>query len=150
MRKRFLNLDERGMGIVRRISTVLYVITLYSLVAVQLYRQFALHQPKEEWNDIAMIISFNVIVWLGAVLYLTGLVNPKNVKLRDIITGFIGFVLIGFAFTVFKYSVLLQQELVMRHVLDYLLTVIKISAFLVISWGLIAYLGNLRIEKRIE
>ena len=150
MRKRFLNLDERGMGVVRRISTVLYVITLYSLVAVQLYRQFALHQPQEEWNDIAIIISFNVIVWLGAVLYLTGLVNPKNVKLRELIAGFIGFVLIGFAFTVFKYSVLLGQKLVMSNVLEILLTVIKISAFLVISWGLIAYLGNLRMEKQIE
>ena len=150
MSKRFLNLDERGMGIIRQISTVLYVITLYSLIAVQLYRQFALHQSNEEWNDIAIIITFNVIVWLGVVLYLTGLVNPRNVKLRYLIAGFIGFVLIGFAFTVFKYSVLLQQKLVMRHVLDYLLTVIKISAFLVISWGLIAYLGNLRMEKRIE
>ena len=150
MSKRFLNLDERGMSIVRRISTGLYVITLYSLVAVQLYRQFALHQPKEEWNDIAIIITFNVIVWLGAVLYLTGLVNPKNIKLRYLVAGFIGFVLIGFAFTVFKYSVLLQQRLVMRHVLDILLTVIKISAFLVISWGLIAYLGNLRMEKQIK
>ena len=145
MSKRILNLDERGMGIIRQISTVLYVITLYSLIAVQLYRQFALHQSNEEWNDIAIIITFNVIVWLGAVLYLTGLVNPRNVKLRYLIAG-----LIGFAFTVFKYSVLLQQKLVMRHVLDYLLTVIKISAFLVISWGLIAYLGNLRMEKRME
>jgi len=33
------------------------------------YRQFALRQPNEEWNDIAIIITFNVIVWLGAVLY---------------------------------------------------------------------------------
>ena len=150
MSKRFLNLDERGMGIMRQISTVLYVITLYSLVAVQLYRQFALHQPNEEWNDIAIIITFNVIVWIGAVLYLTGLVNPKKMKMRSLIAGFIGFVLIGFAFTVFKYSVLLHQRLVMSHVVDYLLTVIKISAFLVITWGLIAYLGNLRMEKRIE
>jgi len=150
MSKRILNIDERGLGIIRQISTVLYVITLYSLIAIQLYRQFALHQPTEEWNDIAIIITFNVIVWLGAVLYLTGLVNPRNVKLPYLFAGFIGFVLIGFAFTVFKYSVLLQQKLVMRHVLDYLLIVIKISAFLVISWGLIAYLGNLRMEKRIE
>ena len=150
MSKRFLNLDERGMGIMRQISTVLYVITLYSLVAVQLYRQFALHQPNEEWNDIAIIITFNVIVWIGAVLYLTGLVNPKKMKMRSLIAGFIGFVLIGFAFTVFKYSVLLHQRLVMSHVVDYLLTVIKISAFLVITWGLIAYLGNLRMEKQIE
>lgn len=150
MSKRILNLDERGIGVIRQISTVLYVITLYSLIAVQLYRQFALHQPTEEWNDIAIIIAFNVIVWIGAVLYLTGLVNPRNVKLRYLIAGFIGFVLIGFAFTVFKYSVLLQQKLVMRHVLDYLLIVIKVCSFLVISWGLIAYLGNLRMEKRIE
>jgi hypothetical protein len=120
------------------------------LIGFQLYRQFVLDQPSEEWNDIALIISFNVIVWIGSLLYLSGVVNPKVIKLRYIIIGFTGFVLLGFAFTIFKYSVLLDQTLSMRQIFDYFLTVLKISATLVVFLGLLALLGNRRIEKRIK
>jgi hypothetical protein len=150
MSKQLFKLDERETHIVRQISTILYLITLYSLMGLQLYRQFVLHQPSEEWNDIAILISFNVIVWLGALLYLLGAVNPKVVKLRYLIIGFTGFVVLGLAFTIFKYSVLLDQTLSLRQILDSFFIVLKISALLTAFWGLLAYLGNKRIEKRIE
>ena len=150
MSKKLFKLDERETHIVRQISTILYLITLYSLMGLQLYRQFVLHQPQEEWNDIAILISFNVIVWLGAMLYLIGVVNPKVVKLRYLIIGFTGFVILGLAFTLFKYSVLLDQTLSLRQILNIFFTVLTISALLTAFWGLLAYLGNKRIEKRIE
>ena len=150
MTKHSFTLDERGKHILRQTSTILYIITIYSLIGFQLYRQFVLNQPSEEWNDIALIISFNVIVWIGSLLYLSGVVNPKAVKLRYIIIGFTGFVLLGFAFTIFKYSVLLDQTLSMRQIHDYFLTVLKISAILVVLWGLLALLGNRRIEKHLK
>ena len=150
MTKHSFSLDERGKSILRQTSTILYIITIYSLIGFQLYRQFVLNQPSEEWNDIALIISFNVIVWIGSLLYLSGVVNPKAVKLRYIIIGFTGFVLLGFAFTIFKYSVLLDQTLSMRQIHDYFLTVLKISAILVVFWGLLALLGNRRIEKHLK
>jgi hypothetical protein len=150
MSKQLLKLDERGNRIVRQISTILYIITLYSLIGSQLYRQFILDQPSEEWNDIAILISFNVIVWLGALLYLSGVVDPKTVRLRYLIIGFAGFVIVGVAFTIFKYSVLLEQTLSMRQILGSIFTVIKISALLTGFWALLAYLGNKRMEKRIS
>jgi hypothetical protein len=150
MSKQLLKLDERGNRIVRQISTILYIITLYSLIGSQLYRQFVLDQPSEEWNDIAILISFNVIVWLGALLYLSGVVDPKTVRLRYLIIGFAGFVIVGVAFTIFKYSVLLEQTLSMRQILGSIFTVIKISALLTGFWALLAYLGNKRMEKRIS
>jgi hypothetical protein len=150
MSKRFVKLDERGNRIVRQISTILYIVTLYSLIGVQLFRQFVLNQPSEEWNDIAILISFNVIVWLGALLYLSGDINPTDVKIRYLIIGFSGFVILGLAFTIFKYAVLLDQTLSMIQVLDYFFLVIKISAVLIAFWGLLAYLGNRRMEKRIR
>jgi len=107
MNKRFLKLDEREIRVIRKVSSVLYVLTLYSLIGIQLYRQFALQQPSREWNDIAILISFNVIVWIGSLLYLSGDVNLKAVRIRYLIGGFIGFLIIGLAFTIFKYTVLL-------------------------------------------
>jgi hypothetical protein len=137
------------MGIVRKISTALYIITIYSLIGVQLYRQFVLHQPTENWEDIAVIITFNVVVWLGSLLYLSGIVNPKNINLRYLLAGYLGFILLGFVFTVFKYNVLESQPLSMEQVLDYLLIVVKVSGGLAIGWGVLAYLGSRRLEKEI-
>jgi hypothetical protein len=150
MNKRFLKLDEREIRVIRKVSSVLYVLTLYSLIGIQLYRQFALQQPSQEWNDIAILISFNVIVWIGSLLYLSGDVNLKAVRIRYLIGGFIGFLIIGLAFTIFKYTVLLGQPLSIQQVLDSFFIVLKVSTVLLGTWGLLAYLGNRRMEKRIE
>ena len=150
MSKRINKLDERGNRIVRKISSVLYIVTIYSLIGFQLYRQFVLNQPQEEWNDIAILISINAIVWVGSLLYLSGVVNPRVVRMRYLIIGFTGFVIIGLVFTIIKYSVLLDQTLSMSLILDSFFMVLKISALLIGLWGLLAYLGNKRMEKRIS
>lgn len=128
----------------------MYILTIYSLIGVQLYRQFVLHQPTEEWEDIAVIITFNVIVWLGSLLYLSGIVNPTNIKLRYLLAGYLGFILMGFVFTVYKYNILESQPLSMEQVLDYLLIIVKVSGILAIGLGALAYLGSRRLEKEIE
>ena len=150
MTNRPFNFDEREMNTFLKICTIMYIITLFALMAIQFYRQFLLNQPQEEWNDIAMLIAINILVLFGAVLYLTGAIDLKKIKLRYILGGYCCFVLIGFLFTVFKYTVLLEQDLTMTQILDYLLIVIKISGILLLAWGLLAYLGSRRIEKQIE
>ena len=65
MSKRIFKYDERESRITRQISSILYIVTLYSLIGFQLYRQFVLNQPSAEWNDIALFIAINVIVWIG-------------------------------------------------------------------------------------
>jgi hypothetical protein len=145
-----MRFDEREMAVFRRVCTVLYFITLYTLIGIQLYRQFVLGQPQEEWNDIAVLISFNVIVLLGSGLYLIGAINPRKIKLPYIIAGYLGFVLLGLAFTIFKYTVLLDQILTLVQIREYFLIVLKISGLLVLLWGILAYLGSRRLEKQIE
>ena len=143
-------MDERDLDIFRKVCTTMYIITIYALIGVQLYRQFVLHQSSEEWNDIAIIMTFNIIVCLGSFLYIGGGINPKKIRLRYIVAGYVGFVLLGFAFTIFKYTILLGQELSLTQVVDYFFTVLEISGILAIAWGLLAYLGSRRIEKQIE
>jgi heme/copper-type cytochrome/quinol oxidase subunit 3 len=150
MHKLPFNLDEREMNDFRNICTIMYIITLFALMSIQLYRQFVLYQPQQEWNDIAMLMTINVIVLLGAVLYLTGAVNPKKIRRSYLIAGYVGFVLLGFAFTVFKYTVILGQQIGLVQVWDYLLTVILISGVLAFALGILAYLGSRRIDKQIE
>jgi heme/copper-type cytochrome/quinol oxidase subunit 3 len=150
MNKGPFRLDEREMNVFRSICTTLYFITLYSLIGIQMYRQFALGQPQQEWNDIAMLIAVNVIVLLGSALFLSGAINPRKVKLSYIIAGYLGFVLLGFTFTIFKYTVLLDQGLTLGRIADYFFTVLKISGILVLVWGILAYMGSRRLEKQIE
>jgi len=128
----------------------MYLLTIFSLIVIQLYRQFVLHQPQEAWNDIAMLLTVNILVLLGLTLYLTGVFNPRKIKLRYLLAGYALFVLVGFLFTFFKYAVLLGQDINLAQVWGYLSTVVIISGILVLALGLLAYLGNRRIDKQIS
>jgi hypothetical protein len=150
MTKKPFKLDERDLTIFRKICTTLYLITIYTLIGIVSYRQFVLHQPNEEWNDIAMLLTFNILATLGAYFYLTGGVDVRKFKLRYVLIGFAGFVVLGFAFTIIKYAVIFGQDLSWGDVWDSLWIVVKISGILALGLGLLAYLGSRRIEKQIE
>ena len=150
MNRKALNLDERTIKIILKICAVLYAITIYSLIGVMSYRQFVLHQAVKEFEDIAVVVTFNVLAMIGSALYFVGGFAIKKSRLRWIIAGYVGFVLIGFAFTIFRYTVLLDQKLGLNQVVGYLFTVSKITGILVIVGCLLAYLGNRRTEKQIE
>lgn len=150
MGSRSFKLDEREQNVYRNLITLLYFITLAILIGMQLYRQFVLGQPSEQWNDIALLITFNVLVLLGGVLFLSGAVNPKKIKSRHIVIGYVAFVLLGLLFTIFKYAILLGQEVSLVQVWDYLLIIIPITAIMLIGWGVLAYIGYRRMEKKLE
>lgn len=150
MSKKSFNIDERERNVFYSLISVLYFITLAVLIGIQLYRQFVLHQPQDQWNDIALLITFNVLFLFGGWLYMSGTVNLKTIKIRNILIGYAAFVLAGLLFTIFKYAVLLGQQVGFEQVWDYLLIILPITAMLVIGWGLLSYLGYLRMEKRLE
>lgn len=143
-------MDERERNVYRNLITVLYFITIAALIGMQLYQQFILGQPSEQWNDIALLITFNVLFLLGGGLYLSGRINLKKIKTRYIMIGYAAFVLLGLLFTIFKYAVLLGQDVGLDQVWDYILIILPITAVLVIGWGLLGYLGHRRIDKQLE
>jgi hypothetical protein len=150
MTKKFLKLDERDFNIFRNVCTTFYVITIYTLIGIVSYRQFVLHQPIEEWNDIAMLLTINILAAMGAYFYSTGVIDFRKLKPHHVLIGFMGFVLFGLAFTIFKYAVILGQEVGWGDVWGYLWLVVKISGILALGLGLLAYLGSRRIEKQLE
>jgi hypothetical protein len=150
MSKRPFVLDERDRNVYRNLTTVLYFITLVVLIGMQLYRQFVLGQPSEQWNDLALLITFNVLFLLGGGLFLSGRINLKKIKTRYLVIGYATFVLLGLLFTIFKYAVLLGQDVGLDQVWNYFLIILPITAVLVIGWGLLGYLGYRRIEEQIE
>jgi hypothetical protein len=150
MRKRTFILDERERNIYRDLITVLYLITLVALIGMQLYRQFVLGQPSEQWDDIALLVTFNILFLLGGGLFLSGAVNLKKIKIRNLVLGYAAFVLIGLLFTILKYAVLFRQKVGLDEVWDYFLIILPITAGLVIGWGILSYLGHRHMEKKLE
>ena len=148
--KNTFNLDERERNVFNNLIRILYFITLVVLIGIQLYRQFVLEQSQDQWNDIAMLITFNVLFLLGGGLYLSGTLNLKNIRKRYILFAYAAFVLIGLLFTIFKYTVLLGQDVGLEQIWDYFLIVLPITAVLTIFWGLFGYIGYLRMEKKLE
>jgi hypothetical protein len=108
-----------------------------------------LRQPSSQWDDIALIITFNVLGLLGAVLYLGGF-NPQKVKIHHILGLYVAFVSVGLLFTVLKYAVLLGERVSLVEIKDYLIIVSVICGLLVFFWSLLAYFGKRRIDKQIE
>ena len=148
MKKKFSITDERELDTFRKICTTMYIITIFVLVGIVSYRQFVLGQSHQQWDDIAMLMSINVIVVLGVFLYLTGSINP--IKIRYLVAGYVVFVLFGFAFTLFKYAFLEGLHVDLAFAFDKLKTILAISGLLVLAWGLLAYFGNRRLEQKIK
>ncbi|MBN1149256.1 MAG: hypothetical protein JXA78_18490 [Anaerolineales bacterium] len=150
MPKAPLRFDEREVNLFRSLCSVMYLLTLAALMGILFYRQFVLRQPQQQWDDIAMLTTANVLILLGALLYLSGAVDPRKIRRAHLIAAYLAFVLLGLAFTIFKYRVLLGQPVGLAHIWDYLLTVIVVSGVMALALGLLAYLGSRRIDKQIE
>jgi hypothetical protein len=97
-----------------------------------------------------MLLTANILFLFGLTLYLTGAINPREIKLRHLLVGYALFDLVGFLFTIFKYAVLLIQEINLLQVWDSRSTVVIISGILMLALGLLAYLGNCRIDKQMS
>jgi hypothetical protein len=146
MAKSPLALDERNVETVRKVCTVMYGVTMVLLSLTIFYRQFVLGQATGEFEDIAVILTLNVIVGLGALLYFGGVALPQ-ISPRALASGYLGFVLLGFGFTVFKYTVLLDQPMDAGALWASFLTVATVCALLTGLYILAAYLGHRRLEK---
>ena len=143
------NLDERNINTVCRVCSIMYGITWLTLAGILLYRQFALGQSLEEFNDIAMLFTFNVIFAIGAILYFGGV---PFFRIKPVTVGaiYVGFAAIGFLFTMFKYFILLERDLSMMEVLDKLSIVLTICAAILATYFLFAYFGKRRMDREIE
>jgi hypothetical protein len=135
--------DERTSQLFRTVCTVLYLITMVALAGIQFFRQ-------SEHEDISILLTFNVLALLGAMLFVGGWINPRKWRLRWIVIGYAGFVALGLIFTVVKYAVVLGQPVGLPQIGNYFISVLGVSAVLALIMGAIAFLGSRRIEKQIE
>lgn len=149
MSKHPLNLDERGKGVVRRVCSTMYGLTLIALTGTLFFRQFVLGQPVSDFEDIAIILTANILVLIVAVLFLGGVIFPKF-KLKTIIAGYVLYIVVGFAFTFIKYRILTTPPLSLEETFGKLSLVVIICGLITALFVLFAYLGRQRVEKELE
>ena len=148
MRTAFFQLDERAGDLSRKVCTLMYCITLLMLIGVLFYRQFVLNEDLKGLRDIANILVFNVIL-TPCIIGLWGGFSVRKVKPLVLLAVYVGFVLLGSAFTFIKYTVLLNQHLGTAAMLDKLLLISAICAGFVAVYVFFAYFGARRIDKEI-
>ena len=143
------HMDERTAGIIGRICTTMYLVTMAMLIGVITYREFVLGQPISEFEDVAIIVTVNVLVGLAAGLYLIGLNLPRP-GLLVLVPVYLGFVALGFGFTMLKDAVFLHKEVDLGFALGKLQIVATICGLMVALYAAIAWLGHRRIEREIS
>ena len=132
--------------VIKQVFTIMYILNVLSLIFIINYRQYALGQSTEQFTDIANVLVFNIVVGIAAALYLGGIPFPK-IKIITALLFYLGFVAIGIAFTLFRYSVLNDVILTFDFVLDKIIIIVSICAILVAIFLLFGYLGKRKIEK---
>ena len=149
MTKAPFNMDERNRLILFRICTIMYYFTMLALLGVLLYRENILKQPISEFEDIAIIVTVNVLVLLGAVFYFGG-ITFSRFKIKTILSVYVIFVIIGFLFTFVKNRYFDDPPLSVGEIFNKLYIIVIICGLLTLAWTFLAFLGKRKIDDAID
>ena len=72
-------MDERNKLVAYRVIAIMYLLTILSIQGIVMYRQFALDQDIHDFEDIAVILTVNVVFLISALLYF-GAVPVQKLK----------------------------------------------------------------------
>ncbi len=137
-------IDERTVSIVQKACTVLYFLTIAALGIALVVRQFVLGLPVSGYDDLAMIFTANVLLFVGVVLYCGGVIIPR-IRAGWLAAIYAAGVVAGTAFTAFKYG-----TKTFDGILGHLSIVASILGIMVAAYALLAYAGNRKTERRIS
>ena len=77
-------MDERNKLIAYKVCTIMYLLTIFALQCIVIYRQFALGQNINDFEDFAIVMTINSLVLIGALLYF-GAIPIRKLKIKSIL-----------------------------------------------------------------
>ena len=140
----FVRTDERTSAIIQKACSVLYALTMAALWIALVVRQFILGLPVRGYDDLAMIFTVNVLLFIGAVIYFGGVIIPR-VRPARLAQIYVCAVILGTAFTVVR-----KQLTSLSSVLESTKIVASILGIMVAVYAILAFLGSRRIERGIS
>jgi len=136
--------DERQLDQFKTICTRLYLITMTVVWAVVMYRSLILGQETEQYEDLAILMTANVLVFICANLYSLG-IPAGRISARVVAFVYLGFVALGIIFVSWKY-----RGMGLAFLLDKYLIVAAICAILVVIYWIATLLGGRHLEKQLS
>ena len=143
------NMDERSKQVAYKIITVMYLLTILSMQAIVLYRQFALGQELSDFEDLAVIMTVNSLFLISALLYF-GAISIRKLSIKSILLIYLLLVVLGSAFTYVKYNLVRSPGLSFMELFNKLIIVFAILGIMMFFFVLFSYLGKRRLDKEIE
>jgi len=147
--KPFLNMDERNKQIANKVISMMYFLTIIAIAGIVLYRQFVLGQKISDFEDIAIILTFNSLFLVSALLYF-GAIQIRKLKIKTILVTYIVFVVLGSLFTYAKYNIFQSPGLSLEQLFDKLIIIVTIIGLMMAFWILLSIMGKKRLEKELE
>lgn len=148
-KKPFLNMDERSKLLAYRIMSIMYLLTIFAMQAVVIYRQFVLGQELGGFEDIAIIMTVNSLFLISALLYF-GAIPIRRLKLKSILLIYLLMVILGSLFTYAKYTIFAGPHLSFSQLFQKLIAVFAITGIIMLFFILFSILGKRKIEKELE
>ncbi len=142
-------MDERNKLIAYKVITIMYFLTILAIHGDVLYRQFVMGQELEQFEDIAIIMTFNSLFLISALLYF-GAIPFRKVKIKILLLGYVVFVILGFLFTYFKYNIAQSPGLPMDALLHKFWIVAAVTGIITVFFIVFSMLGKRREEKELE
>jgi hypothetical protein len=136
-----LQIDERNVTITRKICTRLYLLTVAALWLDVCWRQFFAGQPLGEFIDLAVLMTVNVVLFIGAILFYGGVTMPR-IRISAIAVFYLVCVATGAAFTVYKY-----RHSSIGEIVSNILLIAAISGLFVLLYAVLAYLGAKKTDR---
>ena len=148
-KKPFLNMDERNKQVAYRIISIMYFLTILSMQAIVLYRQFVLGQELHEFEDLAIIMTVNSLFLISALLYF-GAIPIRRLKIKSILLIYLLLVTMGSLFTYAKYNLFGNAKLSFSQLFDKLIAVYAITGIIMFFFIIFSILGKRKMEKELE
>jgi hypothetical protein len=142
-------MDERNRQIAMRIMSIMYLLTILSLQAIVLYRQFALGQELNDFEDINIVMTVNTLFLVSALLYY-GAIPVQKLKIKYILLIYLLLVVLGSLFTIVKYNVVERAALSFTQLFDKLLIVYAVTGLILLFFILFSILGKRKMERELE
>ena len=145
----FQKIDERTKGLALQVIAVMYILTILSMQGIVLYRQLALGQEIEKFEDIAVIMVVNTLFLTSGLLYY-GVIPIRKLKLTSILFIYLSIVILGSLFTYVKYNVVMDQGLSFQQIFSKVIIVIAVTGLILLFFILFYFLGKRKMEKELE
>jgi len=148
--KSLIPFDERTKNIFKTICTIMYFITSLGIIISIYYRTFILEQNSEAFEDLNILITFNVIFLITSLLYFVGIPFSK-LKPYQYLLLYVVFVFFGFTFAYFKYSLFAEYPMTFGQVFEEKFLVVAIIFGILFGFfSLFGYLGQKKINLDLD